>query len=127
MAKPLAIIVEDQTLLGEAFADAIEMVGYDTQLIGDGRSAMEQLGSLSPTVIILDMNLPHVSGHYILRHLHADARLSGVPIVITTANSILADAVKRELRAQDHLLIKPVRMAELQQIAKAILASSRMS
>jgi DNA-binding response OmpR family regulator len=123
MMKHLAVIIEDQELLGEAFSDALEMIGFQTHLIGDGRTAMEQLGTLAPTLIILDMNLPHVSGHYILRHLHADARLSPVPVIITTANSILADAVKRELRGQDHLLIKPVRMGDLQQLAKTILAS----
>jgi DNA-binding response OmpR family regulator len=123
MSKPLAIIIEDQQLLGEAFADALEMVGYETKLLADGRMAMEQLGTLIPTVIILDMNLPHVSGHYILRHLHADARLSSVPVIISTANSILADAVKKELRAHDYLLIKPVRMGDLQQLARTILAS----
>src|SRR5215213_4327157 len=123
MANPLAVIIEDQELLSEAFADALGMVGYETHIVADGRVAMEQLGTLIPTVIILDMNLPHVSGHYILRHLHADSRLSSVPVIISTANSILADAVKRELRAHDHLLIKPVRMAELQQLARTILTS----
>ena len=122
MSKPLAVIIEDQQLLSEAFADALEMVGYETLIVADGRSAMEQLGTLIPTLIILDMNLPHVSGHYILKHLSADARLSPVPIIIATANSILADAVKRELRSQDYLFIKPVRMAELQKIAKSIIA-----
>jgi DNA-binding response OmpR family regulator len=122
MSKPLAVIIEDQELLSEAFADALEMVGYDTLIVADGRSAMEQLGTLIPTLIVLDMNLPHVSGHYILKHLYADARLSPVPVIIATANSILADAVKRDLRSQDYLFVKPVRMAELQKIAKSILA-----
>jgi len=123
MSKPLAVIIEDQQLLSEAFADALEMVGYDTHIVADGRLAMEQLGTLIPTLIVLDMNLPHVSGHYILKHLCADARLSPVPVIIATANSILADAVKRDLRSQDYLFVKPVRMSELQEIAKSIMAS----
>ncbi|MGB1286859.1 MAG: two-component system response regulator, partial [Aggregatilineales bacterium] len=68
----------------------------------------------------LDMNLPGVSGHYVFRHLRSQPQLIHIPVIVATANSLLAAAIEKELGSGDHLLIKPVSLMELQKLVKRL-------
>src|SRR5215510_5214883 len=108
MAKPLAMVIEDHEAIRDIYMAALEMEGFDTVGITDGKEALEELGNLTPTVIILDMNLPHVSGHYLLKHIRGDDRLKDIPVIISTANSILASTVAGDKTEHDFVLVKPI-------------------
>src|SRR5262249_4956105 len=103
---------------------ALEMEGFDTQGITDGKEALEALGSVSPTLIILDMNLPHVSGHYLLKHIRGDDRLKDTPVIISTANSILANTVASDKSDLDFVLGKPIEIRQLQELVRKLKARS---
>ncbi|MCU0513880.1 MAG: response regulator [Anaerolineae bacterium] len=122
MSKPLAIIIEDHEAIRDIYAAALQMEGFQTHVSSDGRQALEDLGKLQPTLIVLDMNLPHVSGHYLFKHIRGDDRLKTVPIIISTANSILASSVTPDMTENDFLLVKPVEVKKLQAIARTIKA-----
>ena len=120
MSKPLVFIVEDQKPLAMAYGDALDMVGYQTRLLFDGKQALDALNNTIPDMIVLDMNLPGVSGHYVFRHLRSQKQLLHIPVIVATANSLLASAIEKELGSGDHLLIKPVSLMELQKLGKRL-------
>jgi DNA-binding response OmpR family regulator len=122
MSKPLAVIIEDQAFISEMYADALTLTGLATHIIADGKTAIVELETLTPTLIVLDMNLPQVSGHYLYKHIRSHSRLKHVPIIISTANSILAGAVAKDLGDLDFLMLKPVNIKELQTLAKKLMA-----
>jgi DNA-binding response OmpR family regulator len=124
MPKPLAVIIEDQAFISEMYADALTLTGLATHIIADGKTAIEELETLTPTLIVLDMNLPQVSGHYLFKHIRGNPRLKNVPIIISTANSILAGAVAKDLGEIDFLMLKPVNIKELQTLARKLLAEA---
>lgn len=113
MAQELALIIEDNPSLSMLYSEALQIIGYRCETILDGGEAEQALVRISPAIILLDMNLPHISGHYLYKQLCADPRLSSVPVLIVTANAIIADALRRELRPNDQILMKPVEISQL--------------
>lgn len=122
MGKPLALVIEDHEAIRDIYAAALEMEGFATQGILDGKEALEVLGQVTPDLIVLDMNLPHVSGHYLFKHIRGDDRLKDIPIIISTANSILASGVSNDMGENDFILVKPIEVRDLQSIARQIKA-----
>lgn len=108
MAKGLALIIEDHREIGDIYVTTLQLAGFETELIMDGKTALARLEGIVPRVIILDINLPQVSGNYIYSQIKSDSRLQNVPVVISTANMLLADVLRADLRPGDQLLIKPV-------------------
>lgn len=117
----LALIIEDNVELALIYGAALETLGYTIENIEDGKKALQRLDSVVPALIILDMNLPHVSGHYIYKKLRSDETFAQTPIIIATANQLIADALREEISGNDRLLVKPVSPSNLRNVAKEIL------
>lgn len=121
MSQYRALIIEDQEELADIYSNALEMSNIETQIITDGKIASESLANLHPDLIILDMNLPRVSGHYLYKQIRSLAHLVHVPVVICTANSVMASAMKGEIGEQDFILIKPISIYQLNGLVERIL------
>ncbi len=121
MSQYRALIIEDQEELADIYSNALEMSNIETQIITDGKVALESLPDLHPDLIILDMNLPRVSGHYLYKQVRSLPHLAHVPVVICTANSVMASAMEGEIGEQDFILIKPVSIYQLNGLVERIL------
>ncbi len=121
MGKRLVLVVEDQAILGTLYEDALRLVGFEVKIIRDGLAAINyiEIGEI-PEFIILDINLPRMSGRDVLHHIRKRDNYATVPVLVITANSVMAERVTDELTAYDRLLIKPVQMKDLQAFAKQI-------
>ncbi len=117
MTKPLAIIIEDDEGLTTIFAHALQKANYAVEVILDGRHAMKRLESRVPELVLLDMNLPYVSGADILKAMRLDPRLAGARVVVATANPHMADEVTD---LADLVLIKPVGFKQLLDLARRL-------
>jgi CheY-like chemotaxis protein len=80
----------DAILLREALIDA--GLGKDLVVAPDGEQALEMLrnGPL-PQLVLLDLNLPRVSGHKLLEDIRADKRLAALPVVVLSTSNSPAD------------------------------------
>lgn len=114
MSDPLALVIEDDDGVAEAFADVLRSVGFATEIARDGRTALQRLAALTPTLVVLDVNLPLVSGAEILRYLRADAQFSHTRVIVTTGEAQKAGALEKDA---DLVLIKPVSVAQLGALA----------
>jgi DNA-binding response OmpR family regulator len=108
MTNKKALIIEDNREIGEIYRLTIGMIGYDCEQITNGKVALDRLDAEIPDIIILDMNLPEVSGHYLYKKIRASPNYDRVPVIISTANMLVARSLESELHPQDRLLIKPV-------------------
>ncbi len=113
----LALIIEDNEHIADTFAEALQMADFETEIIGDGRTALTRLAAVIPVVIILDLSLPHVSGQEILKHIRADPRLAKTRVVLATAEPWLADSLRPQV---DLVLIKPVDFGQLRDLANRL-------
>ena len=112
--KPLAFVIEDDEDLSIIFSEALNAAGFQTQMIRNGRLALEQLMEYTPKVVILDMHLPGLSGLEILKYIRTDERLALTNVVVTTADAVMAEQVRD---SADLALIKPITFGQLRDLS----------
>jgi len=113
MAKPTAIVIEDDRTVANIYAEALRLAGYEPNIIFNGRDALTYLAEKMPHLILLDLHLPGVAGGDILQDIRADPRAAETTILIATADPILAEQY-RELA--DLVLLKPISFGQLRDL-----------
>lgn len=115
----LALIVEDDEDLASIFAEALRGIGYEVELVADGRVAQERLKTgTAPFLILLDMHLPHVSGADLLTNIiKVDERLAKTMVIITTADARMGDTYGDQV---DFVLIKPISFVQLRDLTSRL-------
>ncbi|MBN1979864.1 MAG: response regulator [Anaerolineae bacterium] len=117
MSDALALVIEDHVDSAIIFSEAVKMAGFDVETIRDGETALERLAAVKPDVVILDLNLPHVSGIDILRQIRSDPRLTDTRVVVITAHDELTNSLQDQA---DMVLIKPVAFSQIRKLASDI-------
>ena len=112
--KPLALVIEDDRKLAAIFAQAINMAGFDSEIIYQGQSALTRLADSSPQLVLLDLHLPGGSGQEILRYIRLESRLARTKVIIGTADPLLAEELQADA---DLVLIKPISFSQLRELA----------
>jgi two-component system phosphate regulon response regulator PhoB len=111
--RGLVLIVDDERDLRALVDFNLRQAGFRTAQASTGAEALARARSLNPQVIVLDLNLPDVSGTDVCRLLKADAQTQAIPIVMLTARSAEADRILGlELGADDYV-VKPFSVREL--------------
>jgi DNA-binding response OmpR family regulator len=107
------IIVEDDEDIGDSIRYNLEREGFRVRVAQTGEQALRLILDRPPDLILLDLNLPHMSGFEICRRLRAEPATARVPIVILTARTDESDKVLGlELGADDYVT-KPFGLREL--------------
>ena len=84
MAKTV-LIVEDNELNMKLFRDLLEAHGYQTSGTSNGFEALDLVRKLRPDLILMDIQLPQVSGLEVTRWIKDDPELRAIPVVAVTA------------------------------------------
>lgn len=114
MNNPIALIIEDDPSSGNLFSHILEFVGFTTEIIKDGKTALARLDEIVPTLVLLDLNLPPgVSGSEILHSIRANQKLVDIPVLVVTAYPNIADEIHNEA---DLVLFKPVSVGQLRNL-----------
>jgi len=92
------LVVEDNELNMKLLNDVLEAHGYDVLSTGEGAVAVQWAQQYQPDLILMDLQLPDMSGLEVTRQLKADAATRAIPIVAVTAFAMAGD----EKRARDH-------------------------
>lgn len=118
------LVVEDEESLADSIRYNLEREGFAVKIAGDGRRGLERFRSDAPSLVILDLMLPELSGLDVCRSIREE---SDVPIIMVTAKDSEADKVAGlELGADDYVT-KPFSMRELVSRVRANLRRSRTS
>lgn len=103
-------VVEDEIYMREELCDMLGKAGYIVEAVTEFEDAARYLADLRPDLVILDLNLPEISGFQICRELKQKA---AIPVLVLTSR----DQVKDELQAfrlgADEYLTKPCRKDRL--------------
>ncbi|HEY3208441.1 MAG TPA: response regulator transcription factor [Actinomycetota bacterium] len=118
------LLVEDEQALADSIAYSLSREGYPVVKAMDGEKALERFRSDHPSIVVLDLMLPKVSGLDVCRAIRAESQ---VPILILTAKDSEADKVAGlELGADDYVT-KPFSMRELVSRVRAHLRRAEMA
>lgn len=95
------VIVEDDIFLREELQNMLEKEGYAVACISNFRAPIDDIVAAAPTLILLDLNLPNLSGFDICRSLKAKG--IGPVLVLTSRNQLVDELHAFDLGADDYL------------------------
>ncbi len=107
MAKTV-LIVEDNELNMRLFNDLLEAFGYRTVKTRDGRQALPLAREHKPDLIVMDIQLPEISGLEVTKMLKEDPALKSIPVLAVTAFAMRGDEQKIRAGGCDAYLSKPI-------------------
>lgn len=121
------LIIEDERDFADVVIMNLQRAGYETVYVGTGGGGLTEAFRQNPDLILLDLNLPDMSGTEVCRKLKYDEKTRGIPVIMVTARGEELDrVVGLELGADDYV-VKPVSMRELVLRVNAVLRRARES
>jgi two-component system, OmpR family, response regulator MprA len=114
------LVVDDERAVRESLRRALELEGYEIDLAGDGREALERLESeAQPDAVILDVLMPGVDGLEVCRRLRRSG--SRLPVLMLTARDAVENRVAGLDAGADDYVTKPFALEELLARVRALL------
>ena len=107
------LIVEDNPLNMKLFKEILELHGYVTVAAPDGNSGLALARDKRPDVILMDIQLPNMSGFEVIRRLKQDPELQSIPVIAVTAHAMVGDESAVRLTGCEEYLTKPVSIERL--------------
>ena len=98
------VIAEDDVFMREELASSLMKEGYETDCLADFSDAARKILSLSPDLVLLDLNLPGITGFEICRSIR---KISTVPVLVLTSRDQLKDELHALKLGADEYLTKP--------------------
>ncbi|MEK4033959.1 response regulator [Methylocystis sp. IM3] len=120
--KKTVLIVEDNELNMKLFNDLLEANGYATLRTKSGVEAIALARDHRPDLILMDIQLPEVSGLEVTRWLKDDEELRAIPIIAVTAFAMKGDEEKIRQGGCEAYLSKPISVAKFLETVNSFLA-----
>jgi two-component system, cell cycle response regulator DivK len=115
------LIVEDNELNMKLFHDLLEAHGFDTLETRNGNEVLELARQNKPDLILMDIQLPEVSGLDVTRWLKDDEELKHIPVIAVTAFAMKGDEQKiREGGCEDYIS-KPISVSSFIEVIEKYL------
>jgi diguanylate cyclase (GGDEF)-like protein len=122
MEKPFVLIIEDDRDIAALFRHALDLVGFRTEIVFHGQVAVGRLANSQPDLVLLDLNLPGVSGNQLLEMIRKDARFSHTKVIIVTGQAHLVEGLSVQ---PDLVLLKPISIEQLTGLISRISLSEK--
>ncbi len=123
MAKSV-LIVEDNELNMKLFHDLLEAHGYRTLQTRNGFDAMDIARAEHPDLIIMDIQLPEVSGLEVTKWLKEDEDLKRIPVIAVTAFAMKGDEERIRQGGCEAYISKPISVAKFLETVKSYLGDA---
>jgi len=120
-ARGCVLIVEDDPLNMKLFSAMVASQGYDVLQARDGRAGLDLAHQQHPDLIIMDLQLPEISGLEVTHSLKADADTSAIPIIATTAYALYGSEEKIRASGCDGYMAKPIALTEFLDLVESLM------
>ena len=117
------LLVEDEVLLAQSLASALERQGHELVVTNSGASGLEAVQSRCPDLVLLDLRLPDESGLDVLPRILESAPT--LPVILMTAYGTVQDAVEAMRRGARDYLQKPLDLDELRLLVDRVLTQQQ--
>ena len=113
------LIAEDDKELRTIFARIFSRREFDVHLAADGKETLAALEQMLPDILILDVNMPYISGLDVLAYIRANHNMENLKVIVVTGNATANQSPEASLA--DLFLIKPVNTHDLVVLAQRLL------
>lgn len=126
MEKSKVLIVEDNELNMKLFHDLLEAHGVETVETRDGKEVLELAREHKPDLILMDIQLPEISGLDVTKALKAEEDLKDIPVIAVTAFAMKGDEQKiREGGCEDYIS-KPISVTHFLEVIQKYIQTNTM-
>lgn len=124
MAGSRVLVVEDEPEMLDIVTVNLEQAGYEVAQARDGLEAYETLETREPQAVVLDLNLPNMSGFRFLRLMRRNPRWKALPVIVATAFAFeeVEDIANEQI---DGFITKPFDPADLVTKLEYVLSKER--
>ncbi|WP_298193213.1 response regulator [Novosphingobium sp.] len=120
MAKRI-LVVEDNDLNRKLFCDVLKAGGFAVEPLADGRDVLVRAREFVPNLIIMDIQLPNISGLELIEALKGDPELRPIPVLAVTAYAGKGDEERIREAGAEGYLAKPVSIGPFMMAVKALV------
>ncbi len=115
------LVVEDNELNLKLFCDLLRAHDYEAEPVRDAREAVASARAFAPDLIIMDIQMPHVSGLELIERLKADEELKATPIMAVTAYAARGDEERIRDAGAEGYVSKPISVVRFVEAVRALL------
>jgi two-component system cell cycle response regulator DivK len=119
------LVVEDNELNLKLFCDLLAAHAYEAEPVRDGREAVDRARGFAPDLIIMDIQMPHISGLELIEQLKADETLCPIPIMAVTADAAMGDEERIRDAGAEGYVSKPISVIRFVEAVAGLLAATR--
>jgi two-component system, cell cycle response regulator DivK len=116
------LVVEDNELNLRLFCDLLRAHDYDAEAVRDGREALDRARAFAPDLIVMDIQMPHVTGLELTVAIRADAELATIPIMAVTAYAGKGDEERIRAAGADAYVSKPISLMRFIETVEGLVA-----
>ncbi len=120
------LIVEDNELNMKLFRDLLEVHDIATVETSDGNTVLDLAREHKPDLILMDIQLPEVSGLDVTKWLKADEELKGIPVIAVTAFAMKGDEQKILEGGCEGYISKPISVSEFMDVIDQFLGKEEL-
>jgi two-component system cell cycle response regulator DivK len=115
------LVVEDNELNLKLFCDLLRAHGYEAEPVRDGREAMERTRAFGPDLVIMDIQMPHITGLELIEQMKADGELRAIPIMAVTAYAAKGDEERIRDAGAEGYVSKPISLMKFVEAVRGLL------
>jgi two-component system sensor histidine kinase/response regulator len=113
---PRVLVAEDNRINQKVARGLLHKMGYEVEMVGTGREAVEAAGKGSYAAILMDCGMPEMDGYDATREIRRlyDDEMQRIPVIAMTGRATPADEERCRMAGMDDYLSKPVNFERLQ-------------
>jgi two-component system, cell cycle response regulator DivK len=116
------LVVEDNELNLRLFCDLLRAHDYEAEAVRDGREALDRARVFEPDLIVMDIQMPHVTGLELTEAIRADEELKSIPIMAVTAYAGKGDEERIRAAGADAYVSKPISLLRFIETVEGLVA-----
>lgn len=114
------LVVEDNELNLKLFCDLLRAHGFVAEGLRDGREAVARARQFLPDLVVMDIQMPHITGYELIGQMKADVDLRAIPIMAVTAYASREDEERIRTAGADAYVSKPIVLARFMDQVRAL-------
>ena len=115
------MIVEDNELNLRLFCDLLRAHGFEVEPVRDGREALERAREFEPELVVMDIQMPHISGLELIEQMKQEEALAPVPVLAVTAYAAKGDEERIRDAGAEGYVSKPISVMKFVEAVRALL------